>query len=131
MDVFIKVSAGVLIALVLTLVLDKQEKHISIVLSLSVCCMVIAGAVTFLEPVTDFFSHLQDVANLDARMLSVLLKSVGIGLLGEITALICSDAGNAAMGKALQLMSTAVILWLSIPLFTALLDLVEKILVAT
>ena len=46
----------------------------------------------------------------------------------EITSLICTDAGNAALGKSVQILATCGILWLSIPLFTSLIDLLNKIL---
>jgi hypothetical protein len=49
-------------------------------------------------------------------------------LIGELAGLICSDAGNAALAKSIQILTTAVILWLSIPLFESLLDLVQAIL---
>ena len=46
----------------------------------------------------------------------------------EIANLVCKDAGNESMGKSVQLLGTAVILYLSMPLFTALIDLLQKIL---
>jgi hypothetical protein len=45
----------------------------------------------------------------------------------EIAGLICTDAGNAALAKTIQILATAVILWLTLPLMQALLDLVRKI----
>ena len=128
MDTFVKVTAGVLIALVLYIILEKQGKDLSAMLTIGVCCMVMAACVVFWEPVIGLFRHLQCVARLDEDMVEILLKSVGIGLLGEITALICADGGNAAMGKSVQLLASAVILWISVPLFTALIELVESVL---
>ena len=40
----------------------------------------------------------------------------------------CTDAGNGALGKALQLLTGAVILWLSIPLIQALIELLSEML---
>lgn len=128
MDGFIKAIAGVLIAIVLGLVLSKQGKDISALLTIAVCCMVITAAVTYLRPVVDFFEKLESIGQLDSGMLTILLKAVGIGLLAEVTSLICADAGNAALGKTLQIFASAVILWISIPLLTSLINLVEEIL---
>lgn len=130
MDVFIKAASGVLIALVLYLVLAKQGKDISTILTVAVCCMIAAAAVNYLEPVISFFKNLQTVGQLDHEMLNIILKSVGIGVLAEITCLICNDAGNAALGKTLQILAAAVVLWMSVPLFTSLIELVEEILVS-
>ena len=53
---------------------------------------------------------------------------MGISLLGEICVLFCNDSGNTALGKGVQMLETAAILWLSMPLMEALITLVQKIL---
>ena len=128
MEMFIKAAAGVLVAIVLCVTLAKNGKDISLLLTITVCCMVVTAAVTYLQPVVDFFKRLQSLGNLNAEMLVILLKAAGVGLLAEITSLICADAGNAALGKSLQILASAVVLWISIPLLTSLMDLVEEIL---
>ena len=42
--------------------------------------------------------------------------------------MICEDSGNGALGKALQFLASAVILYLSLPLLSKLLDIVEGML---
>lgn len=130
MDIFLKAAGGVLIALVLYLVLSKQGKDVSLLLTVAVCCMVAAAAVNYLKPVIDFFETLQSIGQLDSGLLRIILRAVGIGLLAEITGLICTDAGNAALGKTLQLLACAVVLWMSVPLFTNIITLIEEILVS-
>ena len=82
----------------------------------------------FLEPVADFLRQLQRLGNLDGEAVGILLKSAGIGLLSELAGLLCADAGENAMGKAMQLLSSAAILWLSLPLFQQILTLIEGVL---
>lgn len=128
MDTFLKATAGILVATVLYLVLSKQSKDLSALLSVAVCCIVATAAMRYLQPIIQFFKKLQQIGELNPEMLGILLKSVGIAMLGEITTQICADSGNAALGKSLQILASAVILWLSVPLFTSLIELVEKIL---
>lgn len=128
MDIFIKATVVALIALVLHQVLTKQDKNIALLLSLAACCMIFIAAVTCLEPVMSFLRQMQAIGNVDSDILTILLKSVGIGLLTEIAALICSDMGNSAIGKSLQIMAAAVIIWISLPLFTSLMELIGEIL---
>ncbi|MBO5952658.1 MAG: hypothetical protein J6Q53_00810 [Oscillospiraceae bacterium] len=123
-----KAGAAVLVTAALYLVLSKRDRDISMLLTVVVCCMVLGAALTYLEPVFTLFRRLQDLSSMDPEVFGILLKSVGIGLLGEIVALICTDIGNAALGKSLQILAIAVIMWLSIPLLTSLLDLVGNIL---
>lgn len=128
MDLFFQAATGVLIASILGLVLAKQGKEFTIVLTIAVCCMVVLLCITFLEPVLDLLCQLEALGNLNGEMVRILFKVVGIGLVSEIAGMVCTDAGNGSLGKALQMLGTAVILWLSIPVFQALLELVQEIL---
>lgn len=128
MEAFWQGAAAVLLTVILGLALGRQGKETALLLTLAVCCMVCCLAVSYLQPVVDFINQLQSIGQLDSEMLEILLKAVGIGLIGEIASLICTDVGNAALGKTLQLLSAAVILWLSLPLLNQLLELVQDIL---
>lgn len=128
MDIFVKASAVVLMAVVLSLVLSKYGRDYSIILIICVCVIVAGAAVNYLDAVIEFVHMLQEKGQLDGAFVSVLLKAVGIGILSEITMMICTDSGNAALGKVIQFLSTAVILWLCIPLFTELMSKIESIL---
>ncbi len=128
MSTFLKATAAVLVTVVLYLVIAKRDKDISFMLTVMVCCLVVAGALQYLEPVFSFIEKLQEIACLDHNYYQILLKSVGIGLIAEIAMLICTDVGNAALGKSLQIMATTVILWMSLPIFNALIDLMINIL---
>lgn len=121
-------AALVLLAVIIGLTLGSQKKEIGLLLTMAVCCMVAMVAIGYLQPVMEFVQELQLVGQLDNGMLAILLKVVGIGLVGEIASLICCDGGNAALGKALQLLSTATIIWLSLPLLSGLLEMIQEIL---
>lgn len=128
MSSFLQVVAGAMVAVVLGLSLSKQGKDIGLLLSMAVCTMVIVVAVGFLEPVLTFMEKLRTMGNLDADVIDTILKAVGIGIIAEIADMICTDSGNGALGKAIQILAGAVILWLSLPIMTSLIELVEKIL---
>lgn len=128
MDVFLRATAGVLIALILWISLGKQSKDFSTLLALAVCTMIFAVSVNFLRPLMAFVKRIQQLGNLDSDLVSVVIKSVGIGIIGEICTLICKDAGNESLGKALQFLSVTVVLWISIPVFEKLLTLLDNIL---
>lgn len=130
MDIFLKLAAGTLISLILYLILAKLGKDISGLLTTAVCCILAVGTMQYFTPVITFIDRLQEMSGLDSEILQIILRTVGISILAEITSLICADAGNAALGKSLQILAGAVVLWLSIPLFNQLLDLVEELLLA-
>ena len=128
MDGFIQAVLAVLLAVIMVVTLGSQGKQTALLLVIGVCCMLGVLAVSYLQPVIDFIIRLKSVGKLDSDMLGILLKVVGIGFIGEVASIICTDSGNAALGKALQLVSAAVILRLSLPLLEQLLQLMEQIL---
>lgn len=127
MTAYLNTVAGVLIAAVLGVVLSRQGKDISLLLSLAVCCMVLLVAVRYLEPVMEFLDTLATLSNLDNDLMNTMLKVVGIGLIAELASLICADSGNSAMGKAVEFLAAGAVLWLSIPMMTTLLELIQQI----
>ncbi len=126
MDGVVKVLCGALIAVILGLALRQQGKDVALLLSIAVCCMVVAVGVSYLTPVLEFVQQLNSSTGINSDFLQILLKSVGIGLVAEIAGLICTDAGNAALAKTIQILAAAVILWLALPLMRALLELIQK-----
>lgn len=128
MSQFLQAVAGSLIAVVICLAIQKQGKDIALLLTMGVCAIVMAAAVGFLKPVIEFASKLGSIGDLDEVFVQTILKAVGIALIAELTEVICTDSGNASLGKSVQFLAGAVILWLSLPVFTSLIDLVQKIL---
>lgn len=128
MEQYLQACAGALIAVVLCLTLGKQGKETGLLLTMSVCCMICVIAMHYLDPVVEFVNQLEDIGALDGDLVAILLKAAGIGFLSEIACLVCTDAGNSALGKSLQILGSGVVLWLSIPLFQALMELLQQIL---
>lgn len=128
MSIFVKASALALIVSVLYQMVSGRNKEIGTLLLVLGSCVILITAVSYLEPVFAFIRKLQTLGKLNNEMLEILLKSVGIGLLAEISVLVCNDMGNASMGKTLQILATAAILWLSLPMLNSLLDLIGNLL---
>ena len=144
MEPFWKAAALALIAGVLSLTLKNQDKEYGLLLSIAACLMVTAITVTYLKPVYAFLKELETLGDLRGDMLAILIKALGVGpesrgfviilvwivrirMQSEIASMICTDAGNASLTKAIQLLGGAVILYLSVPMFSALMDLIQKI----
>ena len=128
MTLFLQACAGVLLAVFLILSLKNQSKDMGSLLAMAVCCMVAWIALGYLRPVMDFMRQLENLGKLNSEMIGILLKIAGIGILTDITSMVCSDAGNSSIGKTLHLLGSVVILWLSLPIFTMLMDLLQEIL---
>lgn len=128
MDGMMKATAGALLVAMLGIILQRQGKEYTLVLVLAVSVMGACLALTYIKPVISFLEQLCDLGNLDGEVLKILLKAVGVGLIGEIAGSICADSGNASLGKMLQLLSAAVILWLALPILQQVMDLIGDVL---
>lgn len=125
MEFFWKGTAGILVAAVLSLSLSKDMRTL---LCLAVCTMAAGIALEYLEPVLDLMRRLESMANLQSGMLEILLKILGIVLVSELAAMVCADSGNSSLGKVIRTLANAVILWLSIPMFHAVINVLQQIL---
>ena len=128
MDVFLKASALTLTAVILCIILSSYGKNFVILVIIAVCCFMLIASVTYLKPIMEFIQKLQSKGDWDPQWLEIILKAVGLGFITEIITNVCNDSGNSALGKTLQYLSTFVILWLSLPLFTTLLEMLDNVL---
>ena len=128
MGIFLKVCGGVFLSLILVLVVGKNSKDFALVLSVMACCMVALAAMEYIRPILEFLSEIESMGELDHNMVRILLKVTGIGLITEICSLVCADSGSASLGKTMKIMGCSVMLWLSLPLYAMLVELLQRIL---
>ena len=130
MDIFIKITATVLIATVLCLVLGKQGKEYALLLSISACLLIFTTAGSFLQPILDFVEELIAIGNLQTQLLEILFKILGIGWISQLTVMLCDDAGYKSISKTLRILTSVMMLWMTIPLLEEMLMLMKNILEA-
>ena len=128
MELFWKTVGAALISAILTLVLERQNRDYSILLTVAASAMVSIAAAKLLEPVLDFLGQLEALGGLSSDLLLSLIKVFGIGMTGEIAGSVCHDAGNTSLGKGLHFLANAAILYLSVPVFSSLMELSLQIL---
>lgn len=123
-----KLTAFVLIAVVLWLLLDKREKDLALLLNMAACCILAVGAMVYLEPIIAWIWKLCDTGNLAQDMLKTLLRAVGMGMVSDLTAMLCGDAGNHSLACAVRLFGNCGVLYISIPMMETLINLIQEIL---
>ena len=128
MEAFWKTLAAVLVSAILYIMLEHRGRDYALLLTLAACVMVFAAGARFLSPVIGFLGELEALGNLSNDALKTLIKIFGIGMAGELASSVCQDAGNASLGKSLQFLTSAAIFYLSIPVFSALTELIQEIL---
>lgn len=125
MDWYLQALALVMVAVILGLLSGSHHK---LLLSLAACALVCFTAVRYLEPVLELLERLRELSGVSGQMLSILLKAAGIGLISELASLICADAGDQALGKAVSILTNGAILFISLPMLEELLELLQEVL---
>ena len=125
MDRFLQAAALAMVGAVLALVVQKQAKEISILMVIACSAVILALAAWFLEPVVDFVTELRLLGQLDGATVTILLKTAGVGLLAGA---VCEDAGEGTLAKMVRLCGSAAALYLALPLFTSVLDMIGDML---
>ena len=128
MDIYLKMVGITAIGILLCLILSKNAKDYSFLITIMLCCGLCLASIEFLSPIFQFLTDLKGWIGKTAPLLEILIKAVGISLIGEMMANICNDAGHAAVGKTVQLSTTFAIIYIAIPLIQSLFDLIESVL---
>ena len=127
MDAFWKAGAVVILTVILSAAVGKTEKDISVVLSVTACCIILTVAMQYLSDVVVFLWKLSSASGYDHSFSGILLKITGVALMTELSSLISTDAGNSSLGKAMQILGNAVILFLALPLLESFFSIVQEI----
>jgi len=128
METFWKAAAVILITVLLEATIEKTEKDIAIVLTAAACCAVLMGTFHYLSEITAFLWEMDSLFTCQNSFMELLLKIAGTALTAEVTGLICSDAGNQSLGKVVQVLGNAAILFLALPIFETFLTMIQDIL---
>lgn len=127
MELFWKSICFVLIAVVLSAVLEHQ-KNFAVLVSVAAAVMTALTATVILRPVIDFMVSLEKISRIQGESLSRMLRALAVGYTAEIAGCICTDAGNASLAKSLHMIASIMILYISLPMFTRLIELLEGLL---
>ena len=128
MDAALKLTALGLTAALLALVVKKQSPELALALSLCACALGAGLLLKGIVPVLNLARSLADRAELDGSLTAPLWKCLGLGLLTELSAAVCADAGQSALAKLVELGGGLLCLVVSLPLLQAVLALIEELL---
>ena len=126
MELFLQAAAIAVITVVLTSLLKKTNRELSLLLTLAACILIGVFFMRLAEPIVDFLSKLRNLAGLDKTLMTPMLKTIGIGFLTQISATVCADAGENAIAKLVEICGGVLALYVALPLLEAVLDMVEQ-----
>jgi stage III sporulation protein AD len=128
MEEIIKIIGIGLTALVIIVILKQYKPEYAIYVSIIAGLLILFMA---MEKITGIINLLQSIADktyINKNFLSVLLKITGIAFLTEFAVSVCSDAGEKAIASKIEIGSKVIIITMSMPIITSLLELIIEIL---
>ena len=114
------------VTVVFAALLKRNSGELAILLTIGACVLMGVLIVRMTEPVLTFLGKLRNLAGLDTELMTPLLKTVGIGLLTQLAASVCTDAGESAIAKLIELCGGVLAIYLALPLLEAVIDLIQS-----
>ena len=126
MDIF-KILAFTLVALMVILIVEKNNKEIGMLLVLVASMCVFLSVFMSVKEIIIVLKKLADGAGINHAYLELLLKVTGIAYLVEIVKNVCMDAGNSTLASKTELAGKVSIAILAIPLITNVVSLIGSV----
>ncbi|MBO4816577.1 MAG: stage III sporulation protein AD [Clostridia bacterium] len=127
MDIVKIIGVG-LTSLIIIIILKQYKPEFTIYVSLIAGAVILFMLFNKLAGIVSMLTNLSNKIGIGNEFLKILLKITGIAILTEFAVSICKDSGEAAIASKIDLGGKIIIVSISIPIITALLELVLQIL---
>lgn len=124
----IKIIGIGLFALIIIVILKQYKPEFAIYVSMIAGVLILVLSIQKLTGIINLLQSLANKTYINKSFLSILLKITGIAFITEFAVSICSDAGEKAIASKIEIGSKVIIIAMSIPIITSLLELVIEIL---
>ena len=128
MEEIIKIIGIGLIALVIIIILKQYKPEYAIYVSIIAGILILFLAIEKITGIINLLQSISEKTYINKTFLTILLKITGIAFLTEFAVSVCSDAGEKAIASKIEIGSKVIIITMSIPIITSLLELIMEIL---
>lgn len=124
----IKIIGIGLIALIIIILLKQYKPEFAVYVSLIAGALILILVIDKLAGIISLLQSLANKASINTEFLTLLIKITGIAFLSEFAVSICKDAGEAAIASKMEIGAKLIIISMSIPIISSLLEIILKIL---
>ena len=128
MEEIIKIIGIGLIALVIIIILKQYKPEYAIYVSIIAGIFILFLAIEKITGIINLLQSISEKTYINKTFLTILLKITGIAFLTEFAVSVCSDAGEKAIASKIEIGSKVIIITMSLPIITSLLELIIEIL---
>ena len=115
-------------ALIIIMLLKQYKPEFVIYVSLAAGAIILFLVMDKLSGIISLLKSLSTKASINQEFLIILIKITGIAFLTEFATSICKDSGETAIANKIDLGGKVLIIAISIPIISTLLETVIKIL---
>ena len=127
MDIVKIIGVG-LTATIIIIILKQYKPEFTIYVSIIAGAIIICMVLDKLNGLVCILTNLANKTGTGSTFLKILLKITGIAILTEFAVSICKDSGETAIASKIDLGGKIIIISISIPIITTLLELIIQIL---
>lgn len=124
----IKIIGIALIALIIIIMLKQYRPEYAIFISVLTGVLILFLVMDRLTGIINLIESIQSKFSINTQFIALLIKITGIAFLSEFAVSICKDSGEAAIASKIELGSKIIIISMSIPIISSLLEIILKIL---
>ena len=128
MEEIIKIIGIGLTGLIIVVILKQYKPEYAIYVSIISGILILFLAMQKLGGVINLLQSISEKTYINKSFLGILLKITGIAILTEFATSICSDTGESAIASKIEMGSKIIIIAMSLPIITSLLELIIEIL---
>ena len=128
MEEIIKIVGIGLIALVIVIILKQYRPEYTIYVSIFAGALILTLTMSKISGIINLLKSISDKTYINKQFLGILLKITGIAIITEFAVSICIDAGEKAIASKIEIGSKIIIISMSVPIISSLLEIILKIL---
>jgi stage III sporulation protein AD len=116
-----------IVSTIICKIYEKSQKEYVFLISLAGASFILFLTVSYISPIISSAQSIFSSAWLSGDYLEIIFKAIGICYLTQLGSDYCKDAGENAFATQLEMCGKISILIIALPLFSALLDIIEKL----
>lgn len=128
MEVIFKIIGIGLITCIAALILKPVRSDFAMIITMVGGIIILVMILSSLTGAINMINSIANKTGVNSDLLSIVFKIVGIGYLTEFTASMCADAGSSGLGDKVLLGGKIIILVMSLPIVTSILNIVMELL---
>lgn len=127
MDIIKIIGVG-LIAVIMIIILKQYKPEFTVYISICAGAIILGIVMTRLSAIIQLLTDLSNKISDSNGFLTILIKITGIAFLTEFAVSICKDVGESAIASKVDLGGKVIIISMSVPIISELLETIVKIL---